>query len=90
MKTQLARFIAAALQQSEPGRYVEFRIEESLDVSGDAHLMRIELENLTFNAWKSISKRSSACIEFGRTTGPERASHGFGICFPTRLLSYSA
>ena len=90
MKTQLARFIAAALQQSEPGRHIEFRIEGSLDVSGDAHLMRIVLENLISNAWKCTSKRASTCIEFGRTTGPERASHGFSICFPTRLLSYAA
>ena len=63
----ITRCIAADLQNTQPQRRVEVRIEEGLEAFVDSHLMRIVLENLLGNAWKFTSKREAACIEFGRT-----------------------
>ncbi len=65
----IARSVAGELQKTQPERRVEFRIEEGLEAFVDSHLIRIVLENLLGNAWKFTSKRESACIEFGRTSG---------------------
>jgi light-regulated signal transduction histidine kinase (bacteriophytochrome) len=62
----IARAVAEELQKTEPGRQVEFRIEDGLLAWIDSHLFRITLENLLGNAWKFTSKRQFACIEFGR------------------------
>ncbi len=63
----VARSIVTDLQDGQPERRVEFRVEESLEAVVDSRLLRIALENLIGNAWKFSSKRESACIEFGRT-----------------------
>jgi light-regulated signal transduction histidine kinase (bacteriophytochrome) len=63
----IVRSIAAELQNAQPERRVEFRIEEGLQTMIDPHLLRIALENLIGNAWKFSSKCESARIEFGRT-----------------------
>jgi len=63
----IVRSIAAELQETQPERQIEFRIEEGIETFVDSHLIRITLENLLGNAWKFTSKRESACIEFGRT-----------------------
>ena len=62
-----ASSIIAELQKTDPGRRVEFQIEKGLNGIGDAHLLRIVLENLLSNAWKFTSKHPSARIEFGKT-----------------------
>lgn len=61
----LATEIAAELNEAEPGRRVEFNVEEGLTETGDVELLRIALENLLDNAWKFTSKHSTARIEFG-------------------------
>jgi signal transduction histidine kinase len=61
----LAREIAGELQAGEPARQVEFVIAEPLLVQGDAHLLRIVLENLLGNAWKFSAPRALARIEVG-------------------------
>ncbi len=63
----LARSIAAEFQKTQPERRMEFRIEDGLETTADARLLRLVLENLLGNAWKFTSKRASACIEFGKT-----------------------
>jgi len=63
----IARSLAEELQQTQPERRAEFRIEEGLQVLADSHLIRITLENLLGNAWKFTSKRESSFIEFGKT-----------------------
>src|SRR5216683_756184 len=63
----LARSIAAEFQETQPERRMEFRIEDGLETTADARLLRLVLENLLGNAWKFTSKRASACIEFGKT-----------------------
>jgi len=61
----LARKIAAALTEREPGREVEWVIAEGVIARGDSHLLQVALENLLGNAWKFTSKRPRARIEFG-------------------------
>jgi PAS domain S-box-containing protein len=63
--SELGNSVAQALRQTEPGRKVDFRIEDGLEVRGDSRLMRIALENLIGNAWKFTAKRDQAVIEFG-------------------------
>ncbi len=66
----LALTVAAELKTSQPGREVEFAIEDGLFARGDSQLMRVVVENLLGNAWKFTSKREHARIEFSET-GPE-------------------
>ncbi|MEH1942110.1 MAG: CHASE3 domain-containing protein [Nostoc sp.] len=61
----LAEAIATELQKTEPERQVEFAIAPGLVTNGDAHLLRIVLENLLGNAWKFTGKHQRARIEFG-------------------------
>jgi light-regulated signal transduction histidine kinase (bacteriophytochrome) len=63
--TAMARDIAEGLRTGEPGRHVEWRIEEGLQVAADPVLMRQVMANLLANAWKFTSKRASASIEVG-------------------------
>jgi signal transduction histidine kinase len=62
----LVRALGAELQQREPDRPVEFRIEEGLVAEGDERLLRAALENLLRNAWKFTAKKPDAWIAFGR------------------------
>ncbi len=62
----LAASVAAELERAEPGREVEFVIEEGLVADGDPGLLRLVLENLLANAWKYTAKNEErARIEFG-------------------------
>jgi light-regulated signal transduction histidine kinase (bacteriophytochrome) len=63
----LANSIAAELREAEPGRQVEFVIENDLTAEGDSRLLRAALENLLGNSWKYTSGHPRARIEFGRT-----------------------
>jgi PAS domain S-box-containing protein len=62
----LADSISADLRKTQPDRNVTFQIAAGVYANGDAHLLRIVLENLLGNAWKFTSKHPSALIEFGR------------------------
>jgi two-component system, chemotaxis family, CheB/CheR fusion protein len=59
-----ASSIAAGLYEADPGRSVEFSIEEGLRASVDPNLIRVALANLIENAWKFTSKKMNARIEF--------------------------
>jgi len=61
----LAREIAAELQARDPQRKAEFAIDPQMVVQGDAHLLRIALNNLLGNAWKFTGPRLQAHIEVG-------------------------
>ena len=64
----LARSIAAELRSAQPGRTVDFQIEDEIKARGDPHLLKVVLENLLGNAWKFTSKHASANIAFGKAT----------------------
>ena len=61
----MAKSIVDDLYRSTPERKVEFVAPEREEVQGDAHLLRIALENLLRNSWKYTSHHERARIEFG-------------------------
>jgi len=63
--SRLAVEIADELQEGDPERCVDFKIEENLTTRGDEHLLRLALKNLMDNAWKFTSSHERAKIEFG-------------------------
>jgi two-component system sensor histidine kinase/response regulator len=63
--TALARSVAADLKQQDPGRQVEFVIQEDVVAWGDPTLLHSAMFNLLENAWKFTGKHPSARIEFG-------------------------
>jgi light-regulated signal transduction histidine kinase (bacteriophytochrome) len=63
--SEIARQVAADLQQREPGRKVELAIWEGMRAKADPRLLRAALENLIGNAWKFTSKHEHARIEAG-------------------------
>jgi light-regulated signal transduction histidine kinase (bacteriophytochrome) len=65
--TAVAKSIARELQQTEPGRQVEFVIENDLNAVGDSQLLQAAMENLLSNSWKCTSAHPSARIEFGKS-----------------------
>jgi PAS domain S-box-containing protein len=65
--TSLAHIIATELQQSDPGRHVEFIIPDGILASGDAAMLRIVMKNLIGNAWKFTGPVDFARIELGVT-----------------------
>jgi signal transduction histidine kinase len=62
----IARSIMDDLCRTAPARKVEFVITQKEEVYGDAHLLRIAMENLLRNSWKYTSHHDHARIEFGR------------------------
>lgn len=63
--SKLARGVVAELRSTQPERRVRCNIASNLRSQGDAHLIRVVLQNLLGNAWKYTSKRKQAEIEFG-------------------------
>jgi signal transduction histidine kinase len=61
----LARVALDHLGRAAPGRSVEVVVEDGLIAQGDAHLLRIAVENLLGNAWKYTGRAPHARIEFG-------------------------
>lgn len=67
--SEIARGIALELTTSDPGRHVDFVIDDVPEVLADAGLMRIVIGNLLRNSWKYTSHHAHACIEFGTVPG---------------------
>jgi two-component system, sensor histidine kinase and response regulator len=61
----MVRAIAAEMEKMNPGRKVDFEIEEGMTITGDPTLLQIAFENLLGNAWKFTSKKEKARIEVG-------------------------
>jgi two-component system sensor histidine kinase/response regulator len=64
----LVTTIASEIGADQPGTQVEIACQPGLQVSGDARLLRIALENLLRNAWKFTGKQPNPKIEFGCTS----------------------
>ncbi len=71
--SRIAREVSAALEQSDPARSVEWRIEPDVKASGDPRLVRMVLENLFDNAWKFTSLREDPQVSFGLCHGVQAA-----------------
>jgi len=65
--SKMAETVLSALKEQDPSREVESAVEPDLFAEGDAHLLRLVLENLLGNAWKFTSKKEGAKIEFAKT-----------------------
>jgi signal transduction histidine kinase len=75
----MVREIAARLEEENPERQVAWTITPGVRVRADAHLVRVALENLLWNAWKFTARRERAEIEFSAT----RSASG-GLTFSVR------
>ncbi|MGA7951953.1 MAG: PAS domain S-box protein [Gloeobacterales cyanobacterium] len=90
----LAETITTELQQAHPDQVVECIIAPGLVADGDAHLLKIVLENLFSNAWKFTARHPEAHIEFGSIRQPngQRAyfvrddGAGFDMAYADKLF----
>jgi len=91
--SMLARRIAAALEQEEPARRVEWVIADGLTVQADPALLRVALQNLLANAWKFTGKQPQARIEVGVMEHEGERTHfvrdngaGFDMAYAGKLF----
>jgi hypothetical protein len=61
----MATEIAKDLQEVDPDRNVEFRINTGLTTIADSTMIKSVMENLLGNSWKFTGKNGKALIEFG-------------------------
>jgi light-regulated signal transduction histidine kinase (bacteriophytochrome) len=73
----LAHTIVVDLQQREPERDVEVKIQDGIVARADGRLLQIALDNLLSNAWKFTSKKPKAHISF--TVREEAGERVFGV-----------
>jgi signal transduction histidine kinase len=72
--SRIAESIAANLQQRNPSRRVDFRVEPDVIAEGDERLLHAVLENLLSNAFKFTGRKQDAIIAVGATSeGGKRA-----------------
>lgn len=62
--SELAMQVAGELQRAEPGREVDWHIQDHLLAMADPGLMRVVLQNLLGNAWKYTGQTPHARISF--------------------------
>jgi len=68
----ITRELVNTLQQLQPKRTVNWRIQENMTETGDSHLLKMVLQNLLDNAWKFTKDSQNPAIEVGmeqRQTG---------------------
>lgn len=89
----MAKSIITELASAHPERNAKIQIEQSLETTGDSHLLRIVLGNLLGNAWKFTSKRQTPRIEFGKTACNGTSAYfvrddgaGFDSAYASRLF----
>ncbi|MGM9428846.1 ATP-binding protein [Hydrogenophaga sp. MI9] len=66
--SELALQVAGELQRAEPGREVDWHIQDQLQAMADPGLIRVVLQNLLGNAWKYTGQASRARISFTQET----------------------
>lgn len=64
--SEMAHAVAAELARDEPGRVVNWHIEDQLFVMADPGLMRVVMQNLLGNAWKYTGRRAVADISVSK------------------------
>jgi PAS domain S-box-containing protein len=90
----MAREVASSLEKVEPERKVTFRITDRIEVSGDANLLHIVLDNLIGNAWKYSGNRDRTEIEFGMSEKEGKQAYfvrdngpGFDMVYAEKLFT---
>ena len=68
---EIARDVFTKLQSEAPNRSVQIEIAPNLNVSGDAGLLRLAMENLLSNAWKYTGPTARPRIEVGTELQPD-------------------
>lgn len=63
--TPMVEELCAELRRAEPQRNVSLAIQPGVRGVGDAHLLRVVLDNLLGNAWKYSAKKECSEIAFG-------------------------
>jgi signal transduction histidine kinase len=63
--SSIAHKVLMELQEREPQRDFDTRIQEGLEANADPRLVRVLLDNLLGNAWKYSSKQPKARIDMG-------------------------
>lgn len=89
----IANDIIKRLQEAEPNRDMEIRVQEKIWAQVDPSLIKIALENLLSNAWKYTSKHAKGHIEFGVVSTPRGQAlfvrddgAGFDMAYAQRLF----
>lgn len=70
--SEIAQSIAESLQQRDPSRSVDFRIEPGLIATADERLLRAVLENLMSNGFKFTRKKENPMIAVGSSVEGDR------------------
>jgi len=91
--TALVREVVAEVQDREPGRRIDWRIQPGVEADADARLLRVALVNLLENAMKFTRPAAEPRIEFEAREGPEGRSYlvrdngaGFDMAYAGRLF----
>jgi len=82
--SEIAAEAAVTVRERHPGRNVELTIAPDMNVTGDARLLRIALENLLDNAWKYTARATPARVSVGvrqETDGPAYFVSDNGVGF---------
>jgi PAS domain S-box-containing protein len=70
--SEMVTHISTELQESQPGRKVEWLIAKDIYGNGDEKLLEVALTNLLSNAFKYTSHHPKAQIEFGKKSENDR------------------
>jgi PAS domain S-box-containing protein len=89
----LATTVIGDLTKAQPPRDIEVQIAAGLVGRGDAHLLRVLLENLLGNAWKFTGRQTAARVEFGARREGDRLVYyvrdngvGFDMTYAHKLF----
>jgi PAS domain S-box-containing protein len=92
--SEMARSVADELLSQNPKYKIEIEIEDHLDAKGDAHLLRIVLENLIGNAFKFSNKDENAKISIGKLERDHTTAYyimdngvGFDMTYADKLFT---
>jgi len=69
----VARDVLRRLRDAHPHSATRFTVQDAIEITGDAALLRVVMDNLLGNAWKYSRNVPQPRIEVGRTEDPEAA-----------------